>query len=207
MRIICRDLGEFEIKHPLTPVGFDEFELAPKDVTRLESLICSDDVLERIDSRSYDSLWASNGIKRAVIIGHEGAIKTPYWGLFIELQMDEYYDPMLDDEEDFLFFGILDGLSVVQVNYPRGVRVFLSHDVGWGLPCTVTRYEGGRTYLDTPELIFADGRAVSRQASLLRDDKGYLVTHYLDYGDGVLRPREDRLEGQIIQPVVIWQRD
>lgn len=207
MRIVCRHLGEFEIKHPLTPIGYNEFELAPEDVTRLEGLLCSENVQKRIDSWSYANLWASDGIKRAIIIGRDGVINTPYWGLFIELQMDKYYDPMFDYEEDFLSFGILDGLSVVQVNYPRGVRIFLSHDIGDGLPCTVTRYEGGRTYLDTPELIFADGRAVSRQASLLRDEKGYLVTHYLDYGDGVLRPREDRLEGQIIQPVVIWQRD
>lgn len=208
MRIICKDLGELEINFPLIPVGFDEFELAEEDVMQLESLIWEGEWQDNVYSRNYDNLTFSWGVKRAVIVGYDGADKTPYWGLLIELYMQ--LDTAQMDEmgiEDYAYFVILDGLSVVQVNYHGGIRIFLSHDVGWALPCTVTGYAEGRIQLETPKLTFADGRAVSTQASLLQDEDGYLVTHYLDYGDGVLRPREDRLEGQIIQSVVIWQRD
>lgn len=206
MRIVCEGLGELEINYPLTPIGFDEFELAEEDLMQLDNLIWFGDWEDNVRGRNYESLICSCGVKRAVIVGYDGADKTPYWGLLIELYMPLDMAKMFETGiEDYAYFVIRDGLSVVQVNYHGGIRIFLSHDVGWALPCTVTGYAEGRIQLETPKLTFADGRAVSTQASLLQDEDGYLVTHYLDYGDGVLRPREERLEGHIIQSVVIWQ--
>ena len=203
MRILLKHIGEFELKKPLSYFSCDEFALAPGDAAKIWRLIRSKDVLRRVDMWTALSIRKARGIEQATIIRLDNAEDAPGWVLHISLYSPDCIFP----EEDYVFFDILDGLSVVQVNYRNYTEINVCHNVGWVMPCIVSKVEEGSVYLNTPDLYFIAEQATSTRARLTLDHDGYLMTHYLDDESGVLQPVRDRLEGKIIQSVIIDARE
>lgn len=187
MRIICEHLGEIELTYPLTPYGADLI-LAPEDAERLYDVLTSEEAIDNVDPDQFDNIFFSRGVKSATFISGER-----YWWLHIGLDIEEE----IWDVEDFVCFPVLDGLSVVRFDYPDQSVVIVD-----GLECVVTGSDERNIYLETP-LLFREGGDTCAQASLTADEDGYLITYYFDRGDGVPRPEEYRLDGKIMQSVVL----
>lgn len=208
MRIICEHLGEIELTRPLTPCTGGDLILAPEDAERLYDVLTSEETIDNVDCDQSNNILSSRGIKSATIISGER-----YWWLHIGLDIVEEIRDEEDEEdddgevdvsllwcpvvEDFVCFPVLDGLSVVRFDYPDHSTVIVD-----GLECVVTGSDERNIYLETP-LLFREGSETCAQASLTADEDGYLITYYFDRGDGVPRPEEYRLDGKIMQPVVI----
>lgn len=206
MRIICEHLGEIELTHPLTPYGADLI-LAPEDAERLYDVLTSEEAIDNVDPDQFDNIFFSRGVKSATIISGDR-----YWWLHIGLDIEEEIWDKEDEEddgevdgllfwcpvaEDFVCFPVLDGLSVVRFDYPDHSTVIVD-----GLECVVTGSDERNIYLKTP-LPLREGSDECAQARLTADEDGYLITYYFDRGDGVPRPEEYRLDGKIMQSVVI----
>ena len=78
----------------------------------------------------------------------------------------------------------------------------ISRSAGDFLECTVLRTEGNRVYLETESLVFAEG-TVSTKACLTADEDGYLMTHYLEYADGIVYEHQERIKSKLVQSVVL----
>ena len=212
MRIICEHLGEIELTHPLTPYGADLI-LAPEDAERLYDVLTSKEVLDNVRPYQFDNILSSRGVKSATIVGIDcDSPEDRYWWLHIGLDIvEEVWDEEDEEDdgevdgllfwcpvvEDFVCFPVLDGLSVVRFDYPDCSVVIVD-----GLECVVTGSDERNIYLKTP-LPLREGSDECAQARLTADEDGYLITYYFDRGDGVPRPEEYRLDGKIMQSVVI----
>ena len=188
MRIVCEDLGEIELKHPLTPIGPNEFALAEADARRIYRRLRTKKVLDYVDIWQFNNIMCSRGIAGAHLIGYDFLAigDYPYWTIIVYLDIPEGVEWRRGVSiEESMCFDVLDGLSVVRIDFPNRSYVTVSRGAGDFLECTVLRTEGNRVYLETESLVFAEG-TVSTRACLTVDEDGYLMTHYLEYADGII---------------------
>ncbi len=205
MRIICEDLGEIELRHPLTYVNCDEFALAEADARRIYRRLRTKKVLDYIDIWDFNNIMCSRGIVSASLIGYDYAYsnKHPYWTIAIYLDIPEGVEWRRNTTvEDFVCFDVLDGLSALQIDYPDHKYMLVSRNAAEALACDVLHTEEGRTYLETESLVFVEG-TVSTRACLTADEDGYLMTHYLEYADGIIYEHQERIKSKLVQSVVL----
>lgn len=205
MRIICEDLGEIELKHPLTCVGPNEFALAEADARRIYRRLRTKKVLDYVDIWQFNNIMCSRGTVGANLVGYDFLASEgyPYWMIIVYLDIPEGVEWRRGISiEESMCFDVLDGLSVVRIDYPNRSYVTVSRNAGDFLECEVLRTEGNRVYLETESLVFAEG-TVSTRACLTADEDGYLMTHYLEYANGIIYEHQERIKSKLIQPVVL----